>query len=163
VRMMRRIAEETEAHLATLPQEASPPRELQKSGYRTAALAHGAWDIAQDVGARFLVVWSQQGGSARYLSQNDFAIPIYAMTSDVRAARQMQILRGVIPIRVEAPRSLAEFTRVAEDQLVASGWAHAGDRCLIVGGGPIGHRGVVNSLAIHEIGNPDTGFLRHGE
>ncbi|MHC5022627.1 MAG: pyruvate kinase [Planctomycetota bacterium] len=163
VRMMHRIAEKTEEHLAAQPQISSPPAELQKSGYRTAALAHGAWAIAQDVGARFIVVWSQQGGSARYLSQNDFAIPIYAMTADRRAAQQMQLLRGVIPIHVEKPRDLADFTRLAERQLCDAGWAHEGDRCLVVGGGPLGRQGVVNSLAIHEIGNPDTGFLRMGE
>jgi pyruvate kinase len=160
VEQMRRIAERTEAYLATLPQQASPPRKLVESHYRTAALAHGVWTVAQDMLSKFIVVWSQQGGGARYLSQNNFCVPIIACTSDDRAARRMQLLRGVTPVRMNVPDSPAHFTQMVDIYLLETGWAAEGDECILVAGGRLGVAGVTNSLAIHRLGDPDTGFSR---
>lgn len=161
VEAMRRIAEQAEAHLASLPARPSPPQKLVESRYRTAALAHGAWIVAQDVAARFIVVWSQLGGGARYLSQNDFTIPIIAITSDERAARQMQLLRSVTPIRMPVPESLAHLTQLIDIYLCEVGWAKEGDACVLMAGTPLGQSGATNRLAIHSIGDPGTGFADH--
>lgn len=162
VEQMRRIAESTEAYLASRPAQPSPPRKLVESHYRTAALAHGVWTVAQDVVAKFIVVWSQQGGGARYLSQNNFCIPIIACTSDDRAARRMQLLRAVTPVRMNTPESPAHFTQMVDAYLLETGWAVEGDTCILVAGGRLGVQGVTNSMAIHHIGDPTTGFAgRH--
>jgi len=153
VEMMRRIALETERHVATLNGPDSAPSELVKSQYRTAALAHGVWTVARDLAAAFVVVWSQQGGGARYLSQNNFHIPIIAVSTDSRALRQMQLLRGVIPVRMPLPESIAHFRRMVNEYLLATEWARAGDNCVVVAGEPIGSTGVTNSLIIHRVGD----------
>jgi pyruvate kinase len=158
VEQMRRIAERTESYIASLPARPSPPGKLVESHYRTAALAHGVWAVAHDLLAKFIVVWSQQGGGARYLSQNNFTIPIVACTSDDRAARRMQLLRGVTPVRMNTPESPAHFTRMVDAYLLETGWANEGDLCVLVAGGQLGVQGVTNSLAIHAIGDPTTGF-----
>jgi pyruvate kinase len=157
---MRRIALHTEAYIRSQPAVPNPPEKLVESGYRTAALAHGAWHIAQDIGARFIVVWSQRGGGARYLSQNDFNVPILACTSDDRAARQMQLLRGVTPIRMPTPDGLHHFTQLVDAYLTETGWANDGDMCLMMAGAPIGTPGVTNCLAAHTVGDSATGFAR---
>jgi pyruvate kinase len=153
VEMMRRIANETEAHLATTGYSESPPSELMKSHYRTAALAHGVWTVARDLAAAFVVVWSQQGGGARYLSQNNFHIPIIAVSTDDRALRQMQLLRGVIPVCMLQPENVAHFIVMTDEYLLATEWANEGDPCVIVAGEPIGISGVTNSLIIHRVGS----------
>ena len=155
---MRRIAREAEAYLATLPSRAAPPARLVETGYGTAALAHGVWTVARDLRARLIAVWSQGGGGARYLSQNRFQIPIIAVSSDERALRQMQLLRGVQPVGMPAPADLGVFTQLIDEYLVESGWANAGDACILMGGEPPGEAGVTNRLAMHWIGNPVTGF-----
>ena len=157
---MRRIAAEAEAYLATLPSRDAAPARLVETGYRTAALAHGAWTVARDLRARLIVVWSQGGGGARYLSQNRFRIPIIAVSSDERALRQMQLLRGVQPVGMPAPADLGEFTRLIDGVLLESGWADRGDACIVMGGEPPGEAGVTNRMAMHWIGNPATGFAR---
>ena len=157
VEHMRRIAQYTEAHLATLPQTTSAPQKLIESRYRTAALAHGVWTVAQDIGAKFIVVWSQQGGGARYLSQNNFRIPIFAITSDERAARRMQLLRGVTPICMDTPRDIEQFARDVDHHLMVLGLASHDDLCVLVVGHPIGKEGVTNALSVHSVGNVDTG------
>ncbi len=162
VEQMRRIAVQAEAYLAQQPRVDSNPDQLIGSQFRTAALAHGVWTIACDFDAKVVVVWSQAGGGARYLSQNNFDIPIIAISSDERSVRQMQLYRGVIPIRMDVPRSLAEFTRQVDDLLLQHGWCRKGDTTVLVAGSPIGKAGVTNSLAIHTVGDPDTGFAQHG-
>jgi pyruvate kinase len=153
VETMSRIARHTEAHLAQQQRESRAPRKLVESRYRTAALAHGVWTVARDIGAAFIVVWSQQGGGARYLSQNEFSIPIIAVSTDDRALRQMQLLRGVTPVRVPLPESMEHFTRQIDVYLTATGWAKAGDCGIIVAGTPLGRQGVTRSLSIHVVGH----------
>jgi pyruvate kinase len=154
VEIMRRIAAETEAYLAAQPQGESPPRRLVESRYRTAALAHGVWTIAQDIAARFIVVWSQRGGGARYLSQNNFTVPIISVSTDDGALRRMQLLRGVIPVHMPLPQGLDHFRAMVDEYLLATGWAAPGDRYICVAGEPLGEPGVTNGLSIHTVGRP---------
>jgi len=161
VETMRRIAQYTEAHLAARPQTTSAPQKLIETRYRTAALAHGVWTIVKDIAAKLVVVWSQGGGGARYLSQNNFHVPIIAVTSSPRAARRMQLFRAVRPVLMETPKSAAEFTRRMDAYLQDRALARPDDICVLVAGEPIGKEGVTNSLAIHAVGNPDTGYARH--
>lgn len=157
VEHMRRIAQQTEAYLATLPQKTSAPQKLIESRYRTAGLAHGVWTVVQDIGAKFVVVWSQQGGGARYLSQNNFSVPIFAVTSDERAARRMQLLRGVVPVHMPVPENVQQFVDQVDEHLVARGLVDHGDVCVAVYGEPLGREGITNTLAIHVVGGHDTG------
>lgn len=156
VEHMRRIAHYTEQHLGRLPQKTSAPQKLIESRYRTAALAHGVWTVAKDIDARFVVVWSQQGGGARYLSQNNFRIPIFAATSDERASRRMQLLRGVMPIFMPTPVDVEQFTREIDQYLLSHELASAGDLCILVTGQPLSREGVTNALAVHAVGSDDT-------
>ncbi|MBT8486989.1 MAG: pyruvate kinase [Phycisphaerales bacterium] len=150
---MRRIAECTEAHLAETITVPSPPGRLQASGYHTAALAHGVLTVARDIRATWLVVWSQAGGGARYLSQNGFPIPILAVTSDVRAARQMQLLRGVTPLPMPAPVDIAAFIDHIDRYLRERGRAEVGDDIIVMAGEPLGEVGVTNRMEIRVIGS----------
>ena len=67
---------------------------------------------------------------------------------------------GVLPVRLPQPGSLAEFTRLVDERLLERGWARPGDTVILVAGEPIGTPEVTNSLAVHRVGNPDTGYAR---
>jgi len=163
VEAMRRTIAAAERRLAELPAEPSPPARLVASRYRTAALAHGAWHAARDVGATIVACWSQRGGTARYLSQNGFRIPILAYSSDQRETRRMSILRGVTA--EYAPelegRSLAAWNRRVERDVLERGWAKPGDPIILLAGLPLGRHGATTTIAIHYIGNLATGYLTH--
>jgi pyruvate kinase len=70
----------------------------------------------------------------------------------------MQLLRGVRPVRMEVPANLDEFTTAVDRYVQDVGWAEVGDRCVLVAGTPMGSEGVTNSLALHTVGDPTTGF-----
>jgi len=150
---MRRIALASERWIATHGQRDRAAEGLARTGYRTAALAHGAWHVARDNRAVCIVTWSQAGGGARYLSQNDFTIPILAFSSDARAVRQMALLRSVWPVHtLEVPASLEEWRAGLDGWLLREGWARPGDRVLLVAGEPLGVTGTTDALIVHEVG-----------
>ena len=161
VETMRRIIAAAEARISELPSHASPPEKLIESRYATAALAHGAWHIAKDIGARLIVCWSQAGGTARYLSQNDFRIPIIAYSSSELAARRMALLKGVTAICAKAPAGLGDFTNLAERGMLARGWVGPGDPVVLLAGKPLGQAKATNSIAILNIGDPIGGYRSH--
>jgi pyruvate kinase len=161
VEYMRLAALAAEEELAARRNNPSPPARLVESHYRTAALAHGAWHTARDLSAKAVACWSQRGGAARYLSENNFAVPILAFSSDVRETRRMQLLRGVFPVRADPPASLAEFNRLAERELLARNFVVPGDPVVLLAGLPLGEHGATNTMAIHYTSNPVTGFMRH--
>lgn len=164
VEMMRRTIAAAEQQVVAGIKAPSPPARLIESRYRTAALAHGAWHVAHDLGAKLIVCWSQRGGAARYLSQNGFAVPIIAYSSDERETRRMALLRGVTPIFTKVPESgsLARWNEQVDADLKARGWASDGDPIVLIAGRPLGEQGAANTIAVHYVGNRFTGFLQHG-
>lgn len=153
VETMRRIALATEDEERRAKRTDSPPRILQEARDRTAALAHGAWHIVEDIGASLVVVWSEGGGSARKLSQNDFHVPIIAFSSDETAVRRMALLRGVSPILwTRIPEHRSEFAAMVDRYALEHHWARPGDWMVLIAGKPLGVRGVVNTVAIRRAG-----------
>ncbi len=163
VEMMRRIVEAAERRLCEVGAAPRPPRRLVESRYRTAALAHGACQIARDVGARLIVCWSQQGGTARYLSQNDCCIQIIAYSSDERQTRRMALLKGVTPRWMAVPESgsLAAWNRMVDEELLrGAGGRRRGSRSCWSRVARSGQQGATTALAVHFVGHDMMGV--HG-
>jgi pyruvate kinase len=159
VETMRRVIESAEREMTLAQTGPSPARTLVASRYPTAALAHGAWHAARDVGAAAVVCWSQEGGTARYLSQTGLAIPVIAYSSDERQVRRMALLRGVTARKMDVPaeNSVGAFVKAAEADLLRLGWVSAGDAVVVVAGVPLGVKRSTNSLVIHFVGTRDLG------
>jgi pyruvate kinase len=168
VETMRRIIEHAEAAVRSeREQNPTPPGRVIQTGYRTAALAHGAWYVAKDFNASMLVCWSQRGGAARYLSQTGLPRPIIACSSSVRETRRMALLRGVTALRMEVPTgdgassALAVWNRAIDEELIRRGWAGLGEPVVLLAGQPLGVQGAANTLATHRVGDASSGFYRH--
>lgn len=156
VETMRRIAEQTEAYLKGRPAPETPPKKLIQARHWMAALAHGVWTIATDIEAKFIIVWTRRGRGARFLSQNNFHVPIIAVTPSERIARQIQFFRGVIPLHLkQEPDSLGDLAQRVDAWLIGKGWAKNGDTSVLITEGHIGRDRTPNRLAIHAIGEHD--------
>ncbi len=162
VETMRRIIAKAEAALDETRMSPSPPRGVISTGYRTAALAHGAWYVARDVGAKLVVCWSQAGGSARYLSQTGFGLPIIAYSSSRPHLRGMALLKGVRPLRCDVPDaeggaggglSVDSWLAKVDQDIVGRGWARVGDTIILLYGAPLGVAKTGTVLAIRTIGD----------
>ncbi len=152
VLVLQEIAAQTESYIIKQGLGFAAPKLLQMTHNRTAAIAHGAYNIAADVDARLVVVWSQAGGSARYMSKNRFNIPIIALSTDFAAVRRMAMFFGVRPVRADLPKHFDDLPAMVDELLTRYGWAQNGDRVVIAAGAPLGTAGVTNSLSVHTVG-----------
>jgi pyruvate kinase len=161
---MRRIIASAEAEMTPrLLMKPSPPSQVISTGYRTAALAHGAWYVARDVDAKLIVCWSQTGGLARYLSQMGLAAPVIAFSSSLSETRRMALLRGVTALCQAPPADgkLSTWNERVDEEIVRRGWAKPGDAVVLIAGRPMGQSKPANTLAVHYVGQRETGFSPH--
>jgi pyruvate kinase len=153
VETIRRVALATEAALREAEVDAAPPERLRAKRELIPALAHGAWHMARDVGAKLIVVWAQHGGAARFLSRNSFNIPIIAFSSDYRSVRRMNILYATFPVHIQhVPQHRSDFARIVDQFALSMGWVRKGDPILLMGGKPLDHAASVNTVAIRYAG-----------
>lgn len=157
VEQMRRITSHVERWQAENPGGSRAPERLRETRHPTAALAHGVWTVSQDLGAACVVIWSETGGGAMYLSRHDFGVPIVVVTSNQSAARRMQLLRGVLPVRMDVPATFDDFLAELDILLPARGLARRGDPVVVVAGEPLGAKRITNRVAVHTLGRPGEG------
>ena len=155
VRMMGKIATRIEEASRSGLLRIDPPPMLRDSRYRTAALAHGVSTVVRDLGAVLVIVWSQRGGGARYLSLHRPGVPVIAASSSDVALRRMSMLYAVCPVKLAQPTSVEAFVESIDRMLLDDGWAQKGDAVIVVTGEPIGAVGVTNKLRIHYVGESD--------
>ncbi len=156
VQMMTRIAKNTEAHLITNPegygQAWNRPAKWRTTGRRSAALSYGVRQIVRDYAAKFVVLWSQRGGGARYISLTRVNVPILACSSEEPALRRMSFLFGVHPIYMPQPASVEAFGQSIDELILSREWAQRGDPYVLIAGEPIGTAGVTNIVALRHLG-----------
>jgi pyruvate kinase len=155
VQMMNRIATKTNEFLQSEHFQVSTPRKLQEMRYRTPALAHGVNSIVRDMEAPFIIMWSQMGGGALYLSQQRIPRPILAFSSNRQALRQMSVLYGVTPFYMAKPSGNSDFILQVDRMMLQKKLAKKGEAIVFVMGEPIDRVGVTNNISIHYLGESD--------
>lgn len=154
VETMRRVAIATEDAIREMPPTARPPVVAQTKRDTVAALAHGAWVMARDIGAEIIAVWTQTGGTARHLSRNGFRCPILAFSTDERSVRRMNLLYGVMPhLRTTLPKHRFDFATMVEMIVLEEQWAEPGDRMVLLAGVPFDRPGGANTVALRVVGD----------
>ena len=164
VETMRRIIAAAEERVASMPRSVGrAPTRLREAHRDTAALAHGAAQIAADLRAKVVVCWSQNGGTARYLSQNNMCLPIVAFSSDPVATRRMALLGGVTAVLGQPPASgkLSDWNIAVDECLLSREICERGDPIVLLAGRPLGRAKATNTLAIHRVGENSAGFRTH--
>ncbi|MEM0982513.1 MAG: pyruvate kinase [Planctomycetota bacterium] len=165
VETMHKIVRAAEARIDMLPHEASEPERINEYPWRSKGLAAGAWHIAKKVDAKLVVVWSQTGGMARYLSQHDFRVPLIAFSSSEIATRRMALFGGVTSILATPPETgaLAAWTDMVEEIATSRGWVEPGDPVILIAGKPLGSVKAQDILAILRVGDDNSGFRGHDD
>lgn len=153
VETMRRIILAAEAHRAQQPRSAAPPAELVERRDPTAALAHGAFHVIEDVRAVLVACWSERGGTARYLSRFDLRVPVLAYCSQAHWTRQMALLAGVTPLHRPVPPSgrIEAWAEQVDRDVIEAGLARAGDRIVLVAGEPLGQPRATDRIWVRRV------------
>lgn len=151
VHVMSHIAATTEQYLAThhQPHPEIKPASLQLS----AGVARGTRQMADELGLKLVVVYSQTGATARVFSKFRFDVPILALSADARVLRRMALHYGVVPTELAAPKDLDHLVGTSERLLLDRKLVSIGDRVAIVAGSSLGAPGTLNGVIIHTVGD----------
>ncbi len=145
--MMSRIAMEAEV---------SPFFEHAPYGSRATsvaeAVARGACNTAREIGAKFLVAFTETGSSAMTVSLARPDVPIIAYTPNAKTRRRMALYWGVVPREMPAVHDSDQLVDWCTGDLLSAGFGSPGERVVIVFGAPIGVSGSTNSTRVHVLG-----------
>ena len=145
---MARIAEQAEANTAYIAY-------IKESDYHiknlAEALSHSACTLAQDIGAKVIVVCTRTGGTARTVSRFRPMIDIVGMTTDEHAYRKLALSWGVIPVMSEEFYSVDVLFHYAKRAAIDTGLVKKGDKIVLTGGTPNGKSGNSNLINVETI------------
>jgi pyruvate kinase len=132
--------------------ERAPFRKFSEADEFTDALAGAARYAAEQLDAKFIVVFTQTGFAARLMSKFRPAQPIIALTPSSWVARRMNILWGVQPFVL---RDVGEYheqiVERVDEYLLSRDIVVPGDRLVILMGSPIYQRAKTNLLRVHRV------------
>lgn len=149
VRTMARIIEVAEASPQLV--HPSPPSHTERSIGRVVAQA--ACQVAADVKATAIVVYSISGSSIQLVSKYRPAMPLVGLTPRDTTSRRTALMWGTEVAMVPMKEQSGDLTSAAERVLVDGNWAQRGDRVVIVSGTP-GGQGGTNRIMVHRVGDP---------
>ena len=117
------------------------------------AIAMATMFLSEHIRVRAVVVLTESGGTARFLSRYRSAVPIYGLSRHADARRRMAMMRDVFPIAFDSrglpPRDAA---RSAVGVLYKAGLLAEGDKLIFTSGDTMELRGATNTLRLLEVG-----------
>ena len=146
VEAMAKIALETESHLHNKYGD-----RCKITTQPSDALSHSACVLAEDIGAKAIVVCSRTGGTARLVSRFRPKMDIIGMTVEPQSYRKLALSWGVTPVLSEEFNSMDVLFFHAKRAAIATGLVKKGDRIVITGGNPNGKSGNSNVINIEQI------------
>jgi pyruvate kinase len=145
--MARIIATVEDGALDTIPVVAG------KARTRGGAIAHAAAEVGADLGARYLVAFTETGDSARRLSRYRSAIPLLAFSPVGSTRNQLALTWGVETFLVPPVSHTDQMVRQVDRALLDLERCQLGELVVIVAGSPPGVTGSTNTLRVHRIGD----------
>lgn len=148
VQWLARIAAEADANVKqrtpTLPDELA-----EKVLARTdISVAFAACRTADEINARWIVAFTEGGGTARMVSRLAGKTPVLGATVDERTARRMGLLRGVTSLIIPRVSSTDEMVEVVRELLIAKHEAGSLDRVVMTMGLPLWKSGTTNTMKV---------------
>lgn len=148
VRAMAKIAQQAEANTNYIAHIAENEYKITKL---SEALSHSACTLAQDIGAKVIVVCTRTGGTAKTVSRFRPMIDIIGMTTEERAYRKLALSWGVIPVMSEEFYSVDVLFHYAKRAAMDTGLVKSGDKIVLTGGTPNGKSGNSNLINVETV------------
>ena len=120
---------------------------------RSGVIAKAAEEVAERVGAKYLVAFTTSGDSAKRLARLRGPIPLMAFTPFPSVRSQLALSWGVETFRTAEVEHTDEMVRQVDEQLLQTGRVEEGDLVVIIAGSPPGIPGSTNALRIHRMGD----------
>ncbi|GAA0948515.1 MULTISPECIES: pyruvate kinase [Streptomyces violaceusniger group] len=150
VKVMSRIVEAAEHEL--LSRGLQPLVPGKKPRTQGGAVARAAAEIADFLGAKSLVAFTQSGDTARRLSRYRAQQPILAFTTDASTRNQLTLSWGVESFVVPYVEHTDAMVDLVDAELLKLGRYAEGDTMIITAGSPPGVPGTTNMVRVHHLG-----------
>ncbi|CAA9329705.1 MAG: Pyruvate kinase [uncultured Nocardioidaceae bacterium] len=116
-------------------------------------IAKAAAEVAERVGARYIVAFTQSGDSARRLSRYRSQIPVLAFSPVPLVRSWLSMAWGVETFIGEYVEHTDEMVRQVDEALLKIGRVQEGDLVVIIAGSPPGIPGSTNAMRVHRMGD----------
>jgi pyruvate kinase len=117
------------------------------------AITRAAAEVADVLGAKFLVAFSQTGDSARRMSRLRSPIPLLAFTPLESTRNALALTWGLEAFLVPSVSHTDEMVLQVDRMLLEMSRCSKGDVVVIVAGSPPGIPGSTNAMRVHVIGD----------
>lgn len=114
-------------------------------------LAKAASEVANRVGARYLVAFTKSGDTARRLSRLRPDVPLLVFSPEVTTRQQMTLTWGVETIVTPHFNDQEDMVNSMDWYLRERGMIEIGERIVILSGSPMGVPGKTNNLRVHKV------------
>ncbi|MFE2444300.1 pyruvate kinase [Streptomyces melanosporofaciens] len=150
VKTMSRIVQAAEQEL--LSRGLQPLVPGKKPRTQGGSVARAACEIADFLGAKSLVAFTQSGDTARRLSRYRAQQPIVAFTTDASTRNQLTLSWGVESFVVPYVEHTDAMVDLVDAELLKLGRYSAGDTMIMTAGSPPGVPGTTNMVRVHHLG-----------
>ncbi|BBJ40900.1 pyruvate kinase [Streptomyces antimycoticus] len=150
VKTMSRIVQAAEQEL--LSRGLQPLVPGKKPRTQGGSVARAACEIADFLGAKSLVAFTQSGDTARRLSRYRAQQPIVAFTTDPSTRNQLTLSWGVESYVVPYVEHTDAMVDLVDAELLKLGRYSAGDTMIMTAGSPPGVPGTTNMVRVHHLG-----------
>jgi pyruvate kinase len=116
------------------------------------SVCHAGCRAAHDVGARYLVAFTEGGSTAVQTARFRPDKRILAFTPHAAVASRLSLVWGLEPHRGPARKSVEELVRSLDRVLLRDKLAARGDRVVVLLGAPVGRSGSTNVIKVHRVG-----------
>ncbi len=150
VRMMSKIIEAAES-ISTGPKldlGKAPKAEEEFS----IEVAHSAARMAEKLGAKYIVVYTETGYSAKLISKHQPSCRIAAFSRHEEVCHRLKLLWGVRSKHIRQVEDLDSLVSMVDELMRDLRWAENGDLIVIVCGTPLSVGGRTDLVKLHRIG-----------
>jgi pyruvate kinase len=153
VATMARIADKADS----LFREPAPIRRRSEAGEAVprVSITLAASRVAEEVGARAIITYTESGNTARRLASFRPRVPIVALSPRRLTVRRLELSWGVYPRLMPFVDDLTDMLALGERILIDAGTVDPGDRVVLVSGTRGASRGGSHLLKILTVGESD--------
>lgn len=114
------------------------------------AVCRAAYFSANEIGAKYILVLTETGSSARMMSGYRPRVPILALTKNINTYRQLNLNWGIRPEKIDVVIKLDENLSELDRILLSKNFVKKGDRLVVIAG-TSGRIGGTDMLRYHTV------------
>lgn len=150
IAMMKAIISKSEEHLKQWGRwKGTPSKTVDDDAI---AITGAARELAHDLNVAAIVLFTQSGRTARYMSKAMPRVPIIGFTPEEHTYHRMSFYWGVYPNKIAFANSMREMLSHVDSAMIATTPIKNGQQVVVICGFPVGSYQLPNLALLHTIG-----------